>query len=91
MARIDMRDVRDRVVLRKTVDPLPHGWAGYGHFLIAGARAVVCDLDFGKNGFSYGVLFEDESWIGRDGTVNPAREKGQFWLSEADLSGGYPE
>ena len=38
--------IGDKVKLVKTVDPVPHGWSGHGHFLIKNATAVIRDVDF---------------------------------------------
>lgn len=39
------------------------GLLSYKHFLIPGAIATVSSLDFCEGLFSFGVVFDDESWI----------------------------
>lgn len=48
-----------------------YGWLHSKHFLVEGAQAVVASVDFDSEDLSFHVIFDDESWIDRDGKVNP--------------------
>lgn len=82
--------VGDRVELSYTpkIDPQNSwGWMGSKHFLLEGAQAVVEKVDCGSSGFSYAVIFDDESWIDHTGNVHarPEDEKHRFHFNETGL------
>lgn len=39
------------------------GWIGAKHFLVAGAKGTVRQVEADRDGFSYHVEFDDDSWI----------------------------
>lgn len=61
------------------------GWAGSEHFLKRGATAKVEEVDYGKRGFSYGIVFDNETWLDQKGVARPVSDKHQFWMLEKDL------
>lgn len=62
--------IGDEVILCSTPEINEnHGWTSCKHFLVKGARAIVQEVDLGSKGFTYKVIFEDESWINRDKEV----------------------
>jgi hypothetical protein len=97
MERFAPFKVGDRVRLTKAPDIGPDsGWNGSRHFLIPGALGVVADAECGRrfiNGslsdkaaFRFGVQFDDESWIDRNGTVHPIdKDRHVYTLGESFL------
>jgi len=61
------------------------GWNGFFHFMKRGARATVCDVGFGKNGFGYSVEFDNETWLDDKKVERPVSAKHVFWFGEAEL------
>jgi hypothetical protein len=55
--------VGNNVILNKTPvinEKVAWGWLGCKHFLIEGAQAIVCDVDWYKGRFRYGIKFEEK-------------------------------
>ena len=68
------------------------GWHGREHFIKKGAAAKITDIDYGKRGFSYGIEFDNETWIddfSKKGKAieRPVDRKGQYWFGESALIG----
>lgn len=61
------------------------GWGGCEHFLKAGSRASIDEVNFIDRSFRYGVQFENESWIDQDKVIRPVKQKHQFWMRESNL------
>jgi len=56
--------VGDRVQLIEDLDiPEGHGWYSGKHFLIKGAIATVKDVGYRNDLFSFGLEFDNESWV----------------------------
>lgn len=56
--------VGDRVQLIEDLDiPEGHGWYCAKHFLIKGAIATVKDVGYRDDLFSFGLEFDNESWV----------------------------
>ena len=58
--------VGDRVKLAKTptiTEKESWGWMGCKHFLVKGAKATVEEVGCGEGGFTFSMLFDDETWI----------------------------
>ena len=81
--------VGDRVQLTEDLDiPQDSGWYGSRHFLIKGAIATVKEVGYRDNLFSFGLVFDDESWVHyRTGEVIPTEEnqKHLFYLPENSI------
>jgi hypothetical protein len=80
--------VDDRVILCKApVLEEGHGWYPSRHFLVKGAKGVVKEVDLGSKGFSFSVVFEDESYLDRDGKIHPTPEdrRHHFGFRETSL------
>lgn len=84
--------VGDRVILAKTPNITPEkswGWMGSKHFLIKGAAGTVRSVSVDRDGFSFQVEFDDESFIHPfTKQVTPVTEKhtyhfGEDWLVKA--------
>ena len=79
--------VGDRVRLTETPEiseKVSWGWLGGKHFLVKGALATVQTVDVCKDKFRAGLIFDDDSWIDRDGVRHPAdpRDRGAYTFSE---------
>lgn len=75
----------DVVVLTETPeinDETSWGWMPARHFLIKGAVGRVDEVTYYEESFRAGVLFDDESWIDRDGLRHPVFARSQYWFSE---------
>jgi hypothetical protein len=59
-----------------------HRWLGAKHFLIAGAIAVVVDRGYRDDKFLFGLKFEGESWIDRNGTEKAIPYDRIYYFSE---------
>lgn len=44
-------------------DKVSWGWLGSEHFLVPGSVGTIASLDFSKDLFVFGVIFDNESWI----------------------------
>jgi|GEM_PF-2451748 len=56
----------DRVILTKTPEINKEeswGWIGSKHFLVKGAKATVCEVDYYREKFRCSVKFDDDSHI----------------------------
>lgn len=56
----------DRVRLAKTPtinEKESWGWMSAKHFLVKGAKATVQEVGCGEGGFTYTLVFDDETWI----------------------------
>ena len=49
-----------RVELKETVTD---GWQGRNHFMVAGAKATIMDVDYYKGEYRYDIMFDKETWI----------------------------
>jgi len=75
--------VGDRVKLTKTLDiPKGNGWYGSKHFLVEGAIATVNNCGYRGDSFSFGLKFDDETWIDMYENIKPVTAKHLFYLSE---------
>lgn len=52
--------IGDRVELKDTVTD---GWNGRNHFMTAGAKATIMDVDYYKGKYRYDIMFDKETWI----------------------------
>jgi hypothetical protein len=81
--------VGDRVALSKTpkIDrETAWGWLGSKHFLVQGALGIVRTVDLHGDGkLSFGVEFDDETWIDRDGHRRPLDRKHHYCFGEGSL------
>lgn len=50
----------DRVKLKESVTD---GWNGRNHFMIAGAKATIMEVDYYKGKYRYDIMFDKETWI----------------------------
>lgn len=57
----------DKVIMVKELQTIPSGWSHCQHFLVPGARGVVDQISCDAKGFRVEVIFENESWINKDG------------------------
>jgi len=76
--------IGDRVKLAADIDA-KGGWYHCAHFLKKGEMATVVDMDYDERGFSYNVVFDNETWIDRDGVKQPVANKHSFGLYERHL------
>lgn len=70
--------VGDRVRLTETPeisDKVSWGWLGGKHFLVKGALATVREVNVRDDQFLVGLIFDDDSWVDRDGKRHPVAEK----------------
>ena len=76
----------DRVALTQTPDITEEkswGWLGSKHFLIKGAKGIVKSVDYDSGrGFCAQVVFDDESWIDKEGHRQKLSSPSQYSLSE---------
>lgn len=79
--------IGDKVALVDDVDiSNAPGWRGSEHFLKKGATAVVEDVDFGKKGFHYCVVFDNETFLHPiTGIATKVSIKHSYWFLESDL------
>lgn len=63
------------------------GWRGFKHFLIEGALGTVAFVRFSGHGYRAFVEFDDESWIGEGGKINPIapERRSHFHFAAVDL------
>lgn len=59
------------------------GWRGCKHFLIEGAAATVRERGYRDGKFTCDLMFDDETWIDRDGGKHQPREKHVFMFDES--------
>lgn len=75
--------VGDRVQLKEDINPpKDDGWYSSRHFLVKSAIATVRACDYRNDLFFFGLEFDDESWIDREGNVKPVTSKHIYYLSE---------
>lgn len=61
------------------------GWRGFKHFLVEGALGTVAFVRFRGHGYEAYIEFDDESWIGEKGVINPiAPERRSHFRFAAD-------
>lgn len=81
--------VGDRVQLIEDLDiPEDSGWYSSKHFLIKGAIATVKQVGYRDDLFSFGLVFDDESWVHyRTGKIIPTKDdqKHLFYLLENSI------
>jgi hypothetical protein len=89
MSRYAPFKVGDRVRLLRAPDfNKSPGWRGCEHFLVAGANGEVRTAECGSDGFRFGVVFDEESWVNcHDQSVHPIGEgnRHQFSFGEGWL------
>jgi hypothetical protein len=82
--------VDQRVQLTKTPvinEKEAWGWLGSKHFLIKGAVAIVKERDFYKGVFSFGLHFDDQTWIDSfTKEIHSPKEKALYYFGERWLS-----
>ena len=82
--------VDQRVQLTETPKITPTeswGWLGSKHFLVKGALATVRERDFYKGVFSFGLFFDDETWMDSfTKKLNPVDRKGLYYFGERWLA-----
>lgn len=81
--------VGDRVQLKEDLDiPQDSGWYSSKHFLIKGAIATVREVGYRDDLFSFGLEFDNESWVHyRTGKIIPIEgyRKHLFYLPETKI------
>jgi hypothetical protein len=78
--------VGDRIELTTTPvinDRERYGWLGSKHFLVEGAVATVAAVDVDGDGFSFGLHFDNDSWIDHHGQKQPTMQKGMYFFRES--------
>lgn len=77
----------NRVELTKTPDlKNSAGWLHCKHFLVKGAKATVEEADYStQRGYTYRVVFDDESWVDTKGEKQPTKDKHMFCFAEEFL------
>ena len=73
--------VGDRVRLTAAPDT-DNDWRSCAHFLVPGALATVNGVDYSKSRFVADVIFDNESWIDREGVVHLAENFHTFRIGE---------
>lgn len=81
----------DKAVLAKTPDIRPEtspGWMSSKHFLVEGALATVASVGFYDGQFRFGLMFDNETWIDREGIQRPVDNQyvytfGEKWIKPA--------
>lgn len=88
MTRYAPFKVGDRVELSCTPNITPqtaHGWMACKHFLVEGSKGTVREATCGSGGFRFGIVFDDDSWIDRDGKRHPVASRGMFMFSDGEI------
>ena len=52
--------IGDKVELKETVTD---GWNGRNHFMTAGAKATIMEVDYYKGKYQYDIMFDKETWL----------------------------
>jgi hypothetical protein len=89
MERFAPFKVGDRVALSRTpniTSETAPGWMSCRHFLVKGATGTVKEANCGQGGFRFGIVFDDDSWIDRNGKKQPTTSPGMFMFAEDALS-----
>jgi len=75
--------IGDRVELVKNL-PIEEssGWYSCRHFLIRGAMGTVEDRGYRDDKFTFDIIFDNETWIDREGVEREVDRKHTFSLSE---------
>lgn len=77
----------DRVALTKTPEineTVRPGWRASKHTLVEGRVAVVVEVELVKGRRSYGLEFENETWISsQDGLERPVDRPGLYYFHES--------
>ena len=77
--------VGQRVMLKETPEislEKSWGWMTGKHFLVKGSIAKVATISASGRGFSYGLHFEKETWIDREGKEQPVDRPGLYLFHE---------
>ena len=64
------------------------GWHGSRHFLVEGSTAIVVSRDADRLRFTFGLKFDDDSWIDNhtgEKTPRALSERGVYTFREEDL------
>lgn len=88
MARCCPYKIGDRVELAVTPNINERdswGWMASKHFLIEGSPGVVMITECGSNGFKFAVVFDNETWIDREGNKQPVDRKHSYYFGEKSL------
>lgn len=83
----------DRVELIETPEiseTVSWGWLSAKHFLVAGARGAVDHVECGSDGIRVYVVWDDESWIDRDGMRRPVSRPSLYCHREVSLKNVTP-
>lgn len=83
----------DRVELAVTPEITKHksyGWIGSKHFLVEGAKATVLTVDIDRHDLTFGVEFDEETWIDRDGVKRPVSRKHSYGFRAEALRAQVP-
>ena len=76
----------DRVELIEDYDTSNSpGWASSKHFLIKGSKATVSDRGYRDGYFTFSVVFDNETWVDRNGCEQPVSNKHTFGFRESRL------
>lgn len=62
-----------------------HGWMGCRHFLVKGAKATVEEVGCGEGGFTFHIIFDDETWIDQEGKKRKPTSRHHFAFGEDSL------
>lgn len=80
--------VGDRVALSVTPNITREtacGWMGSKHFLKKASQGRVVTAECGLSGFTFGVEFDDETWIDAEGKRRLPQHKHSFHFGETKL------
>ena len=61
------------------------GWMRAKHFMIEGATALVHEVDFDKGRFGYGLHFDNETCMDREGVTHSIDRPGLYYIGESWL------
>lgn len=76
-------EVGDLVELKQDLDiPQDSGWYHCKHFLVEGAIATVKELGYRNNLFTFGLVFDNETYMDMHGETKPVEVNHLFYLSE---------
>lgn len=86
--RFSPYQIGDRVKLIKSCDVNEDsGWYNSRHYLIKGSKATVKGRGYRDGKFTFEIMFDDETWIDREGCKKSVSQKHSFGFSETMLVG----
>ncbi len=73
------------VIVRELNIPESSGWYHCAHFLVLGAKGTAHKVDFFGGRFRIDVVYDDESWVDRQGNEHKVEDKHTFCMGEKDI------